>query len=71
MLLQAATIVASAMVAQLGGMIVSQLVASAVWPGGNRSPRLVFGLTVLVLPTALAIRAVLRGFGALREARAA
>jgi hypothetical protein len=71
LLLLAASIVACAMVTQLGGMIVSQLVASAVWPGGNWSLQLVFGLCVLVLPTALAIRAVLRGFSALREARAA
>jgi hypothetical protein len=66
LLLLAATIVTCAMVAQLGGMMVSQLVASVLWPGGNWSFRLVFGLAMLVLPTLLAVRFVLRGFGALQ-----
>jgi hypothetical protein len=69
--LVAASIVALGMMAHLSGLVVSQAVASAVWPGGNWSIRLVFGLAVLMLPTMLAVRSVWRGYGALRARPAA
>jgi hypothetical protein len=71
LLLLAAPIVACAMVAEFGGMLVSQLVASTEWPGGNWSIQLVVGLIVLVFPTALAVRSVARGYSALHAARPA
>jgi hypothetical protein len=63
----AAGIVAAGMVAHLSGLVVCQAVASVVWPGGNWSVRLVVGVLLVLLPSALAVRAMVRGIGALRQ----
>ena len=65
----AAGIVAAGMVAHLSGLLVSQAVASVLWPGGNWSVRLVVGLLVLLLPIGLAVRATFRGIGRSGSAR--
>jgi hypothetical protein len=71
LILVAASIVAAGMIAQLGGMLVSQVVASVVWPGGNWSPRLVIGLVALLVPTFIALGAARRGLTAMRAGRLA
>jgi hypothetical protein len=63
----AAVVVTAGMVAHLSGMLASQAVAIVVWPGGNWSVRLIVGLLVVLVPMTLAVRATLRGIGALRQ----